>query len=186
MILEMLETGPLAVNCYIVGDEETKQAAVIDPGGHAQMILDLVNKHGLSVKYIINTHSHWDHTGGNAELKQSTDAPILIHEAEADMLANSAATASLFGMSVPSSPPADQLLKEGDEVEVGAIKMRVLHLPGHSPGGIGLVFDKVAIVGDSLFCGSIGRTDLPGGNHNALLDNIRRKLFTLPDDTQVL
>lgn len=186
MILEGLETGPLMVNCFIVGDEESREAAVIDPGGHVEQIMSRIDAHGLKVKYIINTHSHWDHVGGNGDLKERTGAPILIHEAEASMLEHTGATAMLFGVQVPPSPPADQLLKEGDIVEVGSIKMKVLHVPGHSPGGMALVFDEVAIVGDAIFAGSIGRTDLPGGNYEQLISNVREKILILPDETKIL
>jgi glyoxylase-like metal-dependent hydrolase (beta-lactamase superfamily II) len=186
MILMELETGPLQVNTYIVGDEKTKEAMVVDPGGDVPKILTALAKHGLTCKMIFNTHTHWDHTGGNAELKRVTGAPIVTHADEAAALGSAAEQASFFGMSVPSSPPADQLVKEGDTVQVGALSLKVIELPGHSPCGLGLLIGKFAIVGDALFAGSIGRTDFPGGDLHTLLDNIRRKLFTLPDDTVVL
>jgi glyoxylase-like metal-dependent hydrolase (beta-lactamase superfamily II) len=186
MILMHLETGPLQVNTFIVGDEKTKEAMVVDPGGNVPDILMALAKQKLTCKIIFNTHTHWDHTGGNAELKKATGAPIVTHADEAAALGTASMQASLFGLRVPSSPPADQTVAEGDVVKVGELSLKVIELPGHSPCGLGLLIDKYAIVGDALFAGSIGRTDFPGGDLNTLLDNIRRKLFTLPDDTIVL
>ncbi len=186
MVVIQLETGPLAVNTYIVGDEKTKEAMVIDPGGDVPAILSALAKQGLTCKLIFNTHTHWDHIGGNGELKKATGATLVTHADEAPDLANAPVQASFFGMNVPPSPGADRLVGEGDVLKVGGIEMKVIELPGHSPCGLGLLFDKFAIVGDALFAGSIGRTDFPGGDLNTLLDNIRRKLFTLPDETVVL
>jgi hydroxyacylglutathione hydrolase len=197
MILKMMETGPLMVNCYIVGDEGTGDAAVFDPGGDADRILKAVKESGLRVKYILNTHSHWDHVGGNGALQAATGAPILTHRLEADGLGSAGARANAFGLSVDPSA-ASRFLQEGDVVGVGTISFQVLDLRGHSPGGLGFVFEgdlqiegrqerrRLVICGDALFAGSIGRTDFPGGDMELLLENIRRKVFILPDDTLVL
>jgi len=197
MILKMMETGPLMVNCYIVGDEAAGDAAVFDPGGDADRILRAVRESGLKVKYILNTHAHWDHVGGNGALRAATGAPILAHRLEADGLGSAGSRARSFGLRVDPSA-ASRFLKEGDVVDMGTISFRVLDLRGHSPGGLGFVFEgelemegrkelrKLVICGDALFAGSIGRTDFPGGNMELLLENIRQKIFTLPDDTLVL
>jgi hydroxyacylglutathione hydrolase len=197
MILKMLETGPLMVNCYIVGDETTKEAAVFDPGGNVDQILTAVSDDDLKVTYIMNTHTHWDHVGGNQELKDATGAPILTHRDEAPALQSVNEHATMFGSSATNST-ASRFIEEGDVIEMGAIRFEVLDLRGHSPAGLGFVCEgalevdgikqqkKLVICGDALFAGSIGRTDFPGGNLELLLENIRKKIFTLPDDTLVL
>jgi len=186
MILKMMETGPLMVNCYIVGDEETGEAAVFDPGGNAEDILRVLKEQGLTLKYIVNTHTHWDHVGGNAGLHEATGAPIVTHKDEAAMLENADAMASMMGGRIPKSPPATVFVEEGDELTVGNIVFKVVDLRGHSPAGIGFLFGEYAIVGDALFAGSIGRTDFPGGDFKVLTDNIRSKLFKLDEETKVL
>jgi hydroxyacylglutathione hydrolase len=197
MILKILETGPLLVSCYIVGDEETKDAAVFDPGGDANEIVKELEQEGLNLKYIINTHTHWDHVGGNKELQESTGAPILCHRDEAPALGSASGRAAFWGTSASNSE-ASKFIQEGDVIEVGSIRFDVIDLRGHSEAGLGFVFEgevemesakemrKLVICGDALFAGSIGRTDFPGGNMELLLQNIREKIFTLPDDTLVL
>lgn len=197
MILEMLETGPLQVNTYILGDEAAREAAVFDPGGDVERILDRVDQHGLRVSLILNTHGHWDHTGGNGELQRATKAPILTHHSEEDGLAGAADRAAFHGFRAEPSN-VSRFIREGDILSVGSIACRVLDLRGHSPGGLGFVFEgeltldgrqekrTLVICGDALFAGSIGRTDFPGGDMDLLLTNIRNKIFTLPEDTLVL
>jgi hydroxyacylglutathione hydrolase len=197
MILKMMETGPLMVNTYIVGDKATGEAAVFDPGGDADSILAVVREEGLKVKYIINTHAHFDHVGGNKELHDKTGAPIIIHQDESADLAVVGSRATMFGCTAEGSS-ASEFIKEGDAIEVGPIIFKVIDLRGHSSAGLGFVFEgeldingsrgkkKAIICGDALFAGSIGRTDFPGGNLDLLLENIRRKIFTLPDETLVL
>ncbi len=186
MIFEYLEAGPLMTNCYIVGDEETKEAAVVDPGGSVDRITGVISRYGLMVKLIVNTHAHPDHVGGNAALAKATGAPIVIHEAEADMLKNISKIGAGLGIPVEASPAPERTVKEGDVLEVGNIKMKVLHTPGHSPGGICLVIEGTnkVIVGDLLFRQSIGRTDFPGGSFDTLINNIKEKLYPLGDDTE--
>lgn len=190
MILKSMEAGPLQVNCYIIGNKETKEAMVVDPGGDAQRIYDYLQSEGLTCTMIVNTHTHWDHIGGNAELKKLTNAKIITHEDEAPMLEHASTQGSMFGIKIDNSPGADETVKHGDILKLGNIEFKIVELPGHSPCGIGLVFsgnDKnYAIVGDALFSGSIGRTDFPGGNMELLLDKIRENIFTLPGDTMVL
>jgi glyoxylase-like metal-dependent hydrolase (beta-lactamase superfamily II) len=185
MIIETLVVGPLQVNCYIVGDEKTREVIVIDPGGDARDILSMLQQHHLTVTAIVNTHAHFDHLFALNEVRAATRAPFLLHTDEEPVLAMAQASALLFGMRIAKPAPADRLLREGDEVSAGAITLKVLHTPGHSPGGICLLHDKSVFVGDTLFQAGIGRTDLPGGDYATLMRSIRDKLFPLPDDTVV-
>jgi glyoxylase-like metal-dependent hydrolase (beta-lactamase superfamily II) len=197
MILKMLEVGPLMVNCYIVADEKTKETAGFDPAGNVDRILKALADDSLSVKYIINTHTHWDHVGGNQELQDATGASIVTHREEASALKSASARAIQFGSTAGNSV-ASVFVEEGDIIDVGAIKFEIIDLRGHSPAGLGFVFEgevaldgqkharKLVICGDALFAGSIGRTDFPGGNMGLLLENIRTKIFTLPSDTLIL
>ena len=172
-------------NCYILGCEETSAAIVIDPGDDTDKILTVLAEAKLKVKYIINTHGHFDHVGGNRKLKEATAAEILIHADDAPMLNHLQEDAAAFGLSSDNSPAPDRLLKDGDNVSCGSITLEVLHTPGHSPGGISLFTQGSVFVGDTLFAGSIGRTDLPGGNFDILKSSIHNKLFVLPDDVIV-
>jgi glyoxylase-like metal-dependent hydrolase (beta-lactamase superfamily II) len=156
---------------------------VIDPGDEDDRIL--FELEGMKVKFIINTHGHFDHVAGNKRLKEATKAPVLIHFLDAPMLTTLSSDASMFGISVENSPPADQMLKDGDTISFGAVNLEVLHTPGHSPGGIALYADGNLFVGDTLFAGSIGRSDLPGGNYNTLISSIKNKLYVFDDDVRV-
>jgi glyoxylase-like metal-dependent hydrolase (beta-lactamase superfamily II) len=181
----MLVVGPIQSNCYIVGCERTREAAVIDPGGDADQILITLAKDKLRCLYIINTHGHFDHSADNKRLKEVTGAQLLIHPADAPMILNQSTGGGMWGFHVDNSPPPDRYLEEGDIITFGDISLKVLHTPGHSPGGISLVTDKIVFVGDTLFAGSIGRTDFPGGNHEGLIRHVRNKIFTLGDDVVV-
>ena len=185
MIIKTLAVGPIMANCFIVGCEETSQAAVIDPGDEPDRILMVLAESNLTAKLIINTHGHFDHVGANKRLKEVTDAPILIHPLDAPMLEQLADSAAAWGMAADNSPPPDRELQEGDEVAFGNLKLKVLHTPGHTPGGISLYTDHEVFVGDTLFAGSIGRTDFPGGSFEILKQSIQQKLFTLNDDLKV-
>ncbi len=185
MIIEKMEVGPIMANCYIVGCEETRQAAVIDPGDEAERILYKLAGHKLTVSRIINTHGHFDHVSANRELKQATGAELIIHAADAPMLTSLSQMAAAFGLSCENSPPPDRTVDEGDVIAFGHIEMKVLHTPGHSPGGISLVCGDKVFVGDTLFAGSIGRTDFPGGDFDTLISVIRNKLFPLGDNVTV-
>lgn len=186
MIIKELVVGPLMANCFIFGCEETKEAVVIDPGGDADKIMFSLADSKLKVKYIINTHGHFDHVAANGKIKDATGADILIHPLDASMLGSISTNAALFGISVENSPPCDQTIEEGDTVSFGKITLKVTHTPGHTPGGISLYTDKIVFVGDTLFAGSIGRTDFPGGDFNTLISSIRTKLFKMDDDVRVL
>jgi glyoxylase-like metal-dependent hydrolase (beta-lactamase superfamily II) len=185
MILETLMVGPLGVNCYIVGDAKAREGIVIDPGGNARDIFDTLRREQLKLVAIVATHAHFDHLLALDEVRAQTRAPFLLHVDEAPVLANAAIGARLFGFTIRQPAPADRLLREGDAVRVGAVALKVLHAPGHSPGGICLLRDQTVFVGDTLFQGGIGRTDLPGGDYATLMRSIRDKLLTLPDDTIV-
>ncbi|MDZ7598569.1 MAG: MBL fold metallo-hydrolase [Desulfobacterales bacterium] len=185
MIIKQLTVGPIMANCYILGCERTREAAVIDPGDETDKILMSLASEKLTLKHILNTHGHFDHVGGNRQLKDATGAELLIHAADAAMLAQLSASAAAFGLSAQNSPPPDRTVVEGDRVTFGDIALTVLHTPGHTPGGISFHTDRCVFVGDALFYGSIGRTDFPGGDYDTLIASIRTKLFTLDDDTTV-
>jgi hydroxyacylglutathione hydrolase len=171
MIMKCFKVGWLSTNCYVVGCEETKEAVLIDPGleteVEAELILDYIKQNGFRIKYIINTHGHPDHISGNAAMKEATGAPILIHEKADDRV------------------EADRKLRDGDVIQVGNFKLTVLHTPGHTPCGICLLGDNVVFTGDSLFAGSIGRTDFLGGSFQQLMTSIKTKLLPLPDSLKV-
>jgi hydroxyacylglutathione hydrolase len=175
VILKMLVVGPIQANCYILGCERTRQAAVIDPGGDVDKILMSLVKDNLRCVYIINTHGHSDHSAGNKRLKEVTGAQLIIHRADAPMIMHQEV----------DSPPPDRYVEEGDLITFGDILLKVLHTPGHSRGGISLVTDKMVFVGDTLFEGSIGRTDLPGGDYEGLIRHVKGKIFPLGDDVVI-
>ncbi|MBD1399206.1 MBL fold metallo-hydrolase [Pelovirga terrestris] len=185
MIMTSLPTGPLEVNCYLVGCEDTRKAAVIDPGGNVSTILELLRQHDLTLAMVINTHGHFDHIGANRSLLEKTGCDLLVHQDDAPLLQRAAEHAALFGLSTSRSPEPTRLLKDGDVIELGNLSFKVIHTPGHSPGGICLQVEDCLFVGDTLFSGSIGRTDLPGGNHQQLINNIKNKLLCLAAETRV-
>jgi hydroxyacylglutathione hydrolase len=185
LIIKTLIVGPIMANSFILGCEETYEAVVIDPGDEADRILLALAESSLRVRYIINTHGHLDHVGANKRLKEITGALILIHPLDAPMLNQVASSAAAWGIAADNSPPPDRELEDGDEVNFGNITLKVIHTPGHTPGGISLSTDREVFVGDTLFAGSIGRTDFPGGSFQTIKQSIRQKLFTLNDDVKV-
>lgn len=186
MIVRRLETGMIGANCYLVVCPETKEAALIDPGDEAEKILRMVQKEQAKVVAIINTHGHGDHIGANREIKEATKAPIMCHVEEAPMLTSAAKNLSMFlGMPI-ESPDPERLLNEGDVVTVGkTVTLEVIHTPGHTVGGMCLKASGAVFTGDTLFAGSIGRTDFPGGSYTTIIKSIKDKLLSLPDETVV-
>ena len=181
--VEVLEVGPYFTNCYLVSDE--KHALLIDPGDDSLRIEQLIEKSNVDIENIILTHGHIDHIAALAHIKEITGAPVLIHPEDAEMLTDAKANLSAFHSTAFIAETADGFLNEGDTIEVGRFQFRVLHTPGHSPGGISLVTEGIVFTGDALFWGSIGRTDFPNGNHETLIRSIKTRLLTLPDDTIV-
>lgn len=173
-------------NCYIVGCPETKEGAIIDPGGDGSLILKAVEKLGLTIRYVINTHGHFDHILANKEVVEGTGGRLAIHPADAPMLALDGG-AAWFGLEADPSPPPDVELHEGDVLTVGQVRLQVLHTPGHSPGSVSLYCSEEGVIfdGDVLFHMGIGRTDLPGGDYPTLIRSIHR-LLALPEETRVL
>lgn len=191
MIIRHLVTGPLQVNTYIVGDEATGDAVVIDPGGQAPQILRIIEQEGLTLRRIINTHAHFDHVSGVDALKKAAGVPFYLHRADLPILESYGRQLAYFGLPGGDPPVVDQYVEEGQEIEIGKTIMRVLFTPGHSPGHVTYVYDnssteRVAFAGDVLFQGSIGRFDLPGGDYELLMRSIREVLLPLGDDTVIL
>ena len=181
MEIRTFPVTPFIVNCYAVKDGN--EVLIIDPGDAPASLFKYIA--GCTVRMIVNTHCHCDHCGGNAPLLKKTGAELAIHREELPLLRAMELQAQMFGVEVEPSPDPNRFLNEGDRIEVGGASFRVVHAPGHSPGHIMLVGDGVVFCGDVLFQGSIGRTDLPGGNYEQLLASIRDKLLVLPDETVV-
>jgi hydroxyacylglutathione hydrolase len=185
MTVRCLEVGPLAANCYIVSCDATKRALVIDPGDEAQRIADAVTADGLQVDYIVDTHAHPDHIGANCGLRDLLGGKLLLHEADREAVERPPMHWLLLNMR-PAGCPVDASLTEGDVLEVGELRIRVLHVPGHSPGGIALAVENVVFTGDTLFAdGGRGRTDFPGGHERQIMTSLRRLVTELPGDTVV-
>ena len=184
LIVEKVVVGPFASNCYIVGSEPDKQGIIIDPGGEANKILKKVSDLGLDIKLIALTHGHVDHVGALKDVKEATNAEVVIHADDVKALRNWA-LAIAFGLFSPVPPSPDRLLNDGDSLDIGALHFEVLHTPGHTKGGICLLGEGVVFSGDTLFNHGIGRTNLPGGNYQQLMNSIRTRLMVLPDDTTV-
>lgn len=188
MVLETFPVGLLQCNCSIVGDESTGEAMVIDPGDNVDYILERLRAHKLTLKQIVVTHAHIDHVGGAVRLKRATGAPILLNENDLPLLKMMDMQAAWLGITPPEVAAPDENAREGMVVVVGSHKAQVLHTPGHTQGSICLHFadDKLLLAGDTLFAGSIGRTDLPGGDGRQILRSIHDRLLTLPDETRVI
>jgi hydroxyacylglutathione hydrolase len=187
MILKILVVGIYGTNCYIVGSESTKSGMIIDPGAEPKNILNAVDTLGLSISWIVITHSHFDHIGALKAVKDATGAKFAIHEAEAEGASQALAqvVGGILSRSITKPVKPDKSLEDGDVLDAGDLHFTVLHTPGHSRGGISLVGHGVVFSGDTLFNSGIGRTDFPGCSHRQLMDSIRNKLMTLPDETIV-
>src|SRR5436853_2477857 len=187
MIHEILPVGMLACNCSIFGDETTREAMVVDPGDEIDAILEILERHALTVKTIVITHAHIDHIGGAQKLKQATGAPVYMNLADEGLQRMLDVQAGWLGMATPDPVEIDVPTNEGTTLFVGAAEVRVIHTPGHTPGSICLWIpgESKLVAGDTLFRDSIGRTDLPGGDGRRILRSIHEKLFPLPDETAV-
>ncbi len=188
MVLEQLVVGLFQCNCTILGDEESRDAIVIDPGDEPDRILDVVRRHGLTVREIIHTHAHIDHVGATDELRKRTGGRVGIHPGDRFLYENLPMQARVLGVSSPLSGDIDRLLQDGDGIACGSAEIEVFHTPGHTPGSVSFWMDgssPAIFTGDTLFMGSIGRTDLWGGSLEALMTSIQRRLLTLGDDVIV-
>jgi len=186
LIIKQLPLGQIQTNCYIVGCQKTREGVIIDPGDEAAKILAEVESAGLSIKYVLNTHAHFDHILANGDVVRATGAPLALHPLDLPLL-RARGGAALFGMDAPPSPEPDMLLAEGDEIAFGTHTLQVLFTPGHTPGHVSFYEPSAGVIfdGDVLFAGGIGRTDLPGGDFETLMHSINEKLMTLPDDVTV-
>ena len=186
MIIKKLEVGPFASNCYIVAAEKNHEGMIIDPGDEADRIMDEVREMGLDIKTIVLTHGHIDHTAALKEVKEATGASVALHKDEVKIL-NNKFVSIFLGMRHGAPPAADKLLEDGDVISVAGMEFRVIHTPGHTPGGICLLGEGVLFSGDTLFNCSVGRSDIPtsGGSHQQLIESIKEKLLVLDDDIKV-
>ncbi|NOQ23655.1 MAG: MBL fold metallo-hydrolase [Candidatus Aegiribacteria sp.] len=185
-IIHRIPTGPLDVNCYIVGCHHSRECVIIDPGGHGERIVETLEGLGLNPIALIDTHGHFDHIGGNAYLMARMDSlRLYLHADDLHYLRNAREHADYWSMPFEDSPEPTNLLQGGEEIEAGRLRLKIIHTPGHSPGGISIYMPGHVFTGDALFEGSIGRTDLPGGDYDLLISSIREKLLVLPGDTIV-
>ena len=184
MFIQQIEVGRFSVFAYLLGEDAGGEGLVIDPADEVDEIIALAKSKKIAIKTILNTHAHVDHIMGNEEMKRKTGAKIIIHEDDAPLLTQTPRSmVAMFGGR--PSPPADQTVKDGEIIRAGEVSLKVLHTPGHSPGGMCLYGEGVVFTGDTLFVGGLGRTDLPGGSWEVMLNSIRTKLLTLPDETIV-
>ena len=192
MIVESAAVGPFFKNGYVVGCERTRHAVYIDPGDEVEQLLAVIASEQLQVDYILLTHAHVDHVSGVAEAKRSLAAPIYLHKDDQVLYQNAVRTGMMFGLTVEEPPPVDRYYEGEGPITFGDYEVRIVHTPGHCPGGVCLAISKAGdpspphlFVGDTLFAGSIGRTDLPGGNYETLLQAITNRLFAFPDESIV-
>ena len=188
MIHKVFPVGPLQCNCSVIGDEQTHEAMVIDPGDQIEDILNILEAENLTLKQIVITHAHIDHVGGAMKLKAATGAPILMNQKDEALLKMLDLQATWIGMKPPGVVKIDETVAEGRVLKVGELSSTVIHTPGHTEGSICLLFpeQKMLVAGDTLFAGSIGRTDLPGGSYEKIMRSLHNQVLQLPDDTQVV
>jgi hydroxyacylglutathione hydrolase len=185
VVVKKLVVGPLENNCFMISDEKTTECLVTDPGDEPDRIIDLIKENKFSVKFILCTHAHFDHVGALQELKDETGAQIVLHSDDLVIYRNATEAAKSWGFEIDPLPEPDLLVSEGDILRLGALEFRVIHTPGHSPGGICIYGEGILITGDTLFAGSVGRTDLYGGDVIQLRLSFKR-LMSLPEETRVL
>ncbi|MGA7827241.1 MAG: MBL fold metallo-hydrolase [Geobacteraceae bacterium] len=187
MIIEKIPVGPIKANCYLIGCEKTGDAAVIDAGGNADLILGRAKALGLKIRYLLNTHGHFDHVSANRAIREASAAELYIHEREVYFSSSASLFGREFGVEAEDSPEPDLFLTDGMEIQVGAYLLQVIHTPGHSLGGCCFWCESEGVLfsGDTLFNGAIGRVDLPGGSLFSLQRSIRERLFVLDDQTRV-
>ena len=183
--VEPLFVGPLFSNCYIIYDDKEKMGAVIDPGDDADDILEAVKNLGIKIKFILATHGHFDHVGAVAPLKKEFNAEFLAHKGDFFFIEDGENSARRWGIDIEQPPKPDRFIEDGDKIKVGVFELEVLHTPGHSPGGVSFLYDRMVFCGDTLFQGSIGRTDFRNGSFEDLSKSIKTRLYTLSDDTIV-
>jgi glyoxylase-like metal-dependent hydrolase (beta-lactamase superfamily II) len=188
MIHEIFPVGPLQCNCSVIGDELSHEAIVIDPGADISRVLDVLQRHSLKVTQILITHGHIDHVGGAMKLKQATGAPILINKNDAPQLQMLDMQATWIGVAPPGQVTIDASLEDGDKISITNLQATVMHTPGHTEGSTCIYFptERKLIAGDTLFAGSIGRTDLPGGNFQKIMDSLHNRVMVLSDEIVVI
>jgi len=183
--VELLIVGPLFSNCYIVWDDSVKQGVIIDPGDDADIILKKIKELDVEIKYILATHGHFDHVGAVAPLRRELNVEFLAHKNDFFFIEDGENSARRWGVDIEQPPKPDRFIKDGDKIKIGGFELEVLHTPGHSPGGVSFLHDRMVFGGDTLFQGSIGRTDFRKGAFEDLSKSIKTRLYTLPDDTIV-
>jgi hydroxyacylglutathione hydrolase len=186
MDYERVVVGALETNCYLVYCKQTMDCAVVDPGAEPEKIVHVIEQKGLRPSVLINTHGHVDHVGANQDIKEKYDIPLCIHSLDRSLLRNILNSTMGFFMGAKKSPPPDRFIEEGEEIHIGNSRLKVIHTPGHSPGSVSLSGDGFLLSGDVLFCGGVGRTDLPGGSWAELEKSIKNKIYSFPDDTLIL
>ena len=184
MVIKSFVVGSMECNCYLIFDENSKETLVIDPGDEPDRIIDFIRENSLHVKHIVCTHAHFDHVGAVSDMKQATGAPIVIHRNELDIYRSTRDQATSWGFELEELPEPDMLVSEGEVLEIGSLKFVIIHTPGHSPGSICLYGEGILITGDTVFAGSVGRTDLYGGDTVQLRKSFKR-LMSLAEETKI-
>jgi glyoxylase-like metal-dependent hydrolase (beta-lactamase superfamily II) len=185
MIIESLIVGPLEVNCFLIGDPHSMEAIIVDPGDEPERIIELIEGKALKVRYIVCTHAHFDHVGAIPEIKEYTASPVVIHKDDLEIYRSAHDMAAFLGFRMEPLPLPDLFVSGEDNISAGGLSFRVISTPGHSPGGICLYGNGIVVTGDTLFAGSVGRTDFHGGDINKLKESFN-SLLSLPEDTEVL
>jgi hydroxyacylglutathione hydrolase len=185
LIIDQVVVGAVATNCYLIADEKEMVGAIIDPGAEPGRIMEMIDRSGVEVAYIVNTHGHIDHIGANGSIKELTKAQLMIHSGDLDMLQSPGKNLSLLMGCEITSPQADRVLEEGDTIMFGEVRLEVVHTPGHSPGSVCLFGDGFLFSGDTLFFDSIGRTDFPGSSYEKIMASIKNTLVPVGDDVMV-